>query len=650
MKRFFSSILVIFAVCVAAQASQYKLSSPSGNLVICVEDGDALRWSLSRGSESILNPSAIALHIDGVKDAKVKVRGVSRRSVDQTLTAVVPVKHRNIRDRFSEMTLRLGGGVAVEFRAYDNGAAYRFVTSKKGTIDILDETCELDFAGDFEAFWACEKNPEFITHCEADFRPMQLSTIVKPEYSYLPVSISTPSATRLVFSESDLSDYPNLFLEGGNGTTLKAIFPKAILSYEMKNDRDVAIRENAPYIARTSGSRSFPWRVLTVGDDRELLENTLVWQLASKEQDADYSWIRPGKISWEWWAMLNVYGVDFKAGVNNETYKYYIDFASKYGLEYILLDEGWSASTLNIVECKPDLDVRGLVEYGRQKGVGVVLWTLWTPMKDDMEHILDVYRDWGVAGIKIDFMQLQDQGMVNFYEKVAAECMKRHLLVDYHGAFKPAGLQRKYPNAMTFEGVYGMEHDKCSYDISPEHDMQLPFTRMVAGPMDYTPGATINATKEDFSIRWNHPMSQGTRSHQAAIFVAFESPLMMLCDSPSNYYRNPEFTSFLAQVPTVWEETRSLEAAAGDYLLMARRAADGRWFAAGLTDWEERALVLDTSFLGDGEWEVLIHRDGVNANMWAEDYKIETLNIKAGDELPVWMAQGGGWAAIFTRK
>lgn len=455
----------------------------------------------------------------------------------------------------------------------------------------------------------------------------------------------------MVITEADLFDYPNLMLRAAQGRSLNAEFPHVIDAYEMRTDRDVTVTSLADVIARTSGERSYPWRLMTIGSDRELLENSLAWQLSSSEVPGDYSWLKPGKISWEWWAMLNVYGVDFKAGVNTETYKYYVDFAAEYGLPYILMDEGWSKSTLNIVEPKEGLDLHEIISYARSKGVGVVLWTLWTPfVNDGIAEILDVYQKWGVSGIKIDFMQMQDQNMVNFYEDIARECCERHLLVDYHGAFKPAGLQRKYPNAMTYEGVYGMEHDKCSYDISPDHDLKLPFTRMVAGPMDYTPGAVNNATREDFAIRWNHPMSQGTRSHQAAIFVVFESPLMMLCDSPSNYYKVPDFTRFISAIPTVWEKTVAQDAVAGEYLLMSRKTTDGRWYSAGLNNWTARVLTLDTSFLESGKWHVTIHKDGVNANSWAEDYKIEHLTIEAGQPLEVNMANGGGWVAEFVKE
>ena len=643
MRRILIFLMLSIALC--ASAKTYDLTSPDGKVKVAVEIGEGIEYSLSYGDEEILAPSQIGLEFKG-KPLSYSVRKVSRRTIDQMHYAIVPVKAKENREHCNELKIAFKGNWAVVFRAYDDGVAYRFETSfKDPEVYVTDETAAYAFAEDNDVYWANEKNPDFITHCEAFFKEMKLSEIIREQYAYLPVSMRTPEGTRLVITEADMFDYPNMFLFGGNGQTLDAQYPEVLLSYDMRTDRDVTVTQKADYIAKTDGTRTYPWRVMTIGDDRSLLENNLAWMLSSREYSDDISWLRPGKISWEWWAMLNVYGVDFEAGVNTETYKYYVDFAAEYGLEYILMDEGWSASTLNVVEPNPELDLAEIISYADSKGVGVVLWTLWTPMMKDMEGILDTYRDWGVKGIKIDFMQMCDQNMVNFYEDVARECFERHLLVDYHGAFKPAGLQRKYPNAMTYEGVYGMEHDKCSYDISPEHDLVLPFTRMVAGPMDYTPGATINATREDFRERWEHPMSQGTRAHQAAIFIAFESPLTMMCDSPSNYYRNPEYARFLASIPTVWDETVALEAKAGDYLLMARRNGDV-WYVAGLNDWTGRELQAKLDFLGGGEYEAEIFSDGVNADRWAEDYRLERVKVRKGDSLPVKMANGGGWAAI----
>ena len=628
-----------------ASAKTYDLASPDGKVKVCIEAGAELAYTVSIDGEQILAPSHIAIDFKD-KVLSHAVRKVTRRTIDQLHHAVVPVKTREVRENCNELRLDFRGGWAVVFRAYDDGVAYRFETSfKDAEVYVADETADYVFAEDNDVYWANEKSPESITHCEAFFKEMKLSEISKEQYAYLPVSMKTPKGTRLVITEADMFDYPNMFMFGGQGHTLISEYPQVILDYDMRTDRDVTVTEKADYIAKTKGTRTYPWRIMTLGDDRSLLENNLSWLLSSKEYSDDIEWLKPGKISWEWWAMLNVYGVDFKAGVNTDTYKYYVDFAADYGLEYILMDEGWSASTLNVVEPNPELDLAEIIRYADSKGVGVVLWTLWTPMMKDMENILDTYRDWGVKGIKIDFMQMNDQNMVNFYEDVARECFERHLLVDYHGAFKPAGLQRKYPNAMTYEGVYGMEHDKCSYDISPEHDLVLPFTRMVAGPMDYTPGATINATKEDFRERWEHPMSQGTRAHQAALFITFESPLMMMCDSPSNYRRNEEYARFLASIPTVWDETVGIDAKAGDYLLMARRNGD-TWYVAGLNDWIGRELQVTLGFLGEGEYEAEIFSDGVNANRWAEDYRLEKRKVSKDDTLPVKMANGGGWAAV----
>ena len=640
--------LVISFAGMALPAKDYRLLSPGGNVSVTVSVSDSLRFSVSYGNETILEPSTIALDIvgeDGFSCAFPKVRKTVTEKEDRVSEAVVPLKSRYVRDNFNGLKLLFKGGWAVSFRAYDNGFAYRFETSLGGTVRVKDEVAKYRFAGDADVYWANERNLEFISHCEAFFKEVSLSEIDGSGYSYLPVSLRTPSGTRVVMTETDLFDYPNLFLYGGNGTSLSGKFPRVILETSMRTDRDVNVLKKADYIAETDGTRTYPWRLFTLGDDRSLLENNLPYLLASPRCSDDTDWIRPGKIAWDWWSILNVYDVDFKAGVNNETYRYFIDFAARNGLEYVLMDEGWSASTLDIIHPKPGLDVRGLIEYGRQKGVGIVLWTLWTSMMSDMKTVLDTYRDWGVSGIKMDFMQMNDQSMVNFYEDVARECFERHLIVDFHGCFKPAGLQRKYPNVLSFEGVYGMEHDKCSSDISPEHDLTLPFTRMVAGPMDYTPGATINATREDFAIRWAHPMSQGTRAHQAAIFIAFESGVQMLCDSPSNYLKEQEFAGFIADIPVVWDETRAIEARAGDYLLIARRNGD-TWYVAGLTDWSARELSLDLGFLGEGEYVAEIFMDGVNADVWAEDYRLVSESVSADDVLTVRMAPGGGWAAV----
>lgn len=649
MKR----ILLFFAVFLwtsTVTAEEYTLASPDGKIEVTVRTEPELRWSVRRGNEQLVGESRIGLQIAGTRamGPEAVVRRAATRRIDEQAQAEVPTKFRTLEDRCNELLLRFRGDWAVRFRAYDNGVAYRFETERKGTIDVQSETAEFNFAGDFETLWPREQNPDFISHCEAFFDRIRLSQTVAEKYAYLPVWFSSPQGTRMVLTETDLEDYPCLFLFGGNGPRLRAQFPPVVLESRLKegSDRNEEFLQKAPYIARTTGKRTFPWRILTIDpDDRALLENTLAYLLARPAVESDTSWIRPGKIAWEWWHSLNLYGVDFRTGVNTQTYKYYIDFAAQYGIEYILMDEGWSVGTHDIRRPREEIDMAELVRYGNEKGVGIILWTLWNPMKEDLEGTLDTYRAWGIRGIKVDFMQRSDQEMVQIYDRIARAAFDRRLLVDFHGSFKPAGLQRKYPNVLSFEGVYGMEHDKCSTDISPVHDCTLPFTRMVAGPMDYTPGATRNATKADFSISWTNPMSQGTRAHQAALYVLFESPLQMLCDSPSNYERAPEFTAFIAAVPTVWDETVALAGSVGEYAAVARRNGDD-WYVGAITDWTDRTLEADLSFLGEGRYRMTVFEDGVNADRVAEDFRMRECEVSRGDKISLKMAPGGGWAAV----
>jgi hypothetical protein len=354
------------------------------------------------------------------------------------------------------------------------------------------------------------------------------------------------------------------------------------------------------------------------------------------------------EVAWDWWNALNLHGVDFSAGINTQTYKYYIDFASQYGLEYIILDEGWSKTTTNLLETKPDVDVQHLVEYGASKNVGVILWTLWKPLDERMDQVLDLWASWGVRGIKVDFMQRADQQMVNFYERTARAAAQRKMLVDFHGAFKPAGLRRAYPNVVNYEGLRGLENCKWSDAITPEHDVTLPFVRMLAGPMDFTPGAMDNANKENFVDRFTRPMSQGTRCHQIAMYVIYDSPLQMLSDTPSNYLREPECTRFIARFPTTWHETRLLGGRPGEFIVMARRHQD-KWYVAAMTNQQPREFPLPFEFLGEGSWQLDYAQDGVNAARVAIDHQLGRTEVTSDTQLTIQMAPGGGWAGILSR-
>lgn len=653
MKRLYLSALALSLTVLSLVAKSYSLSSPDGNVKVTVDAGERLTWSIDFNGETVVAPSAIGLDIESTKiqpGINPRVTNASRRSVDKVLKVDVPTKFSEIRDHCNELTLKMRGDYSVQFRAYDNGAAYRFVLNYKGDVIVADETVDLALPTGTSAYWPMAFEPGFKTSQEVKFDNRALTSLTPDLKGQLPVYMVTPAGNRVVVTEADVDDYTQLFLTSDASETLKGEFPRVIKEVKLRGDRTEDIIEEYPYIAKINGTRSLPWRIVMLSpDDKSLLVNTLPWQLSSPSCVEDASWIKPGKIAWDWWSMLNVYGVDFEAGVNTDTYKYIIDFAADKGIEYILLDEGWSQGTWDLKHYKPEVNVEELVEYGRQKGVGLVLWGLWNPLDPDIEGILDVYRDWGVKGIKIDFMNRSDQYMVNFYDRVGKAAAERNLMVDFHGAYKPCGVQRKWPNVMTFEGVLGLEHCKDSRDIDPRHNLVLPFTRMMAGPMDYTPGAAKNATAEDFSINFHHPMSLGTRAQQAALFVVYESPLQMMADSPSNYNLAPGYADFLARIPTVWDETLPIDAAIGEHLVMARRNGD-KWYIAALTDWTPRDMSVTLDFLPEGKYEMTTFADGRNAHKEATDYKISATEVSSGDTINFHLAPGGGWTAIIEPK
>lgn len=661
MRRLFLSLGVFSLAGASMLAKEYSVVSPDGLIRINVDAGRSLTWSVERDGEKLIAPSNIALDIEGVKvrpGVDVKVKKVSRKSVDKMLHPVVPTKFSKINDRYNEMVLRMAGNYSVEFRAYDNGAAYRFVIDRPGDMTVNTETVEFNMPDGTRTFWPTSQSmrTNYMSSQESIFTGMPVDSVTGDMTGYLPIYTQSPRGTRVVISEADVDDYSNLFLQGTSSGKLDGVFPKVIKNKRMKrpdegwgSDRTEIVTELHPYMTVTKASRTLPWRLAMISpDDAGLLENTLVWQLAKPSVLDDTSWIKPGLISWDWWSGVNLYGVDFEAGINNNTYRYFIDFASKNGIGYILIDEGWSASTTDIQHYKADVDIEELVAYGKERGVGIFIWALWNPLEKDIEGILDTYEKWGVKGIKIDFMDRSDQEMVNFYDNVAREAAKRHLLVDFHGAYKPSGLHRKYPNVMTFEGVFGNENNKWGEGhVTPAHTIMLPFIRNLAGPMDYTPGAVRNATRDDYYSMGAHPMSLGTRAHEAALFVVYESPLQMLCDSPSNYEGAPDYLDLLAGMPVVWDETVGIDAAIGEYLLMARRSGD-KWYIAALTDWNPRDMEVRLDFLPKGKWSMETFADGANAHREATDTKSGRQTVSSGETVKFHMAPGGGWVAILT--
>ena len=652
MKRVLILLHIILCTCIVTQAKNYTVSSPDGKTKVTVTAGKQLSWSINYNGERILNPSLMQMDIEGQTEqpgVNPKVIKAKTLKVNSEQTAVIPLKQRIIKDQYNQLTLTCKGNYAIVFRVYNNGAAYRFETSlKQPKVIINTETIEQNWTEGCKLYWPREKNQEYLTHCEAIFDELNISSLTNDMKGYLPIYLSTPKGTKVVIMESDLFDYPNLFLTGDRNNTLSGEFPPVVLKSALKEgtDRDEVLLEKASYIAETEGTRAFPWRVLMINeDDKAVIENNLVYQLASPSVTQDTEWIKPGKISWDWWSTLNVYGVDFKAGVNTDTYKYFIDFASKYGIEYILLDEGWSAGTWNIKEAIPELNIPELVRYGKERNVGLVLWTLWNPLDKDLEGILDIYEKWGIKGIKVDFMQRSDQYMVNFYERVGKAAMDRKLLVDFHGSFKPAGLEYKYPNVLSYEGVRGMEQMGGCY---PDNSLYLPFMRNAVGPMDYTPGAMISMQPNVYRSERPNAASIGTRAYQLALFVVFESGLQMLADNPTLYYRNEDCTRFITQVPVTWDETVALEAKAGEYVIVAKRKGD-KWFIGGMTNngEKEREFTIKLDFLNkDRSYQMTSFEDGINAGRQAMDYRCKSSQVKAGEQLTIKMVRNGGFAAV----
>jgi alpha-glucosidase len=625
-------------------AAPLTVSSPNGAITVTLAGGDALTYRVSADGRDLVAPSKISMTLQGgeVLGAHPVVLRSAERTGDQVLRPVVRIKRAEIIDRYRELRVDFRGDYSLLVRAYDDGVAYRFVLARAGEVTVESEEATFEITGDPLVYFPEDKG--FITHQERPYKKVRLGGIGAGAMAYPPILAVPEGAPLVAITEADLRDYPGMSLRRGSSGGLAGVFPQYPATTEMVRDRTERVPTRETWIARTRGTREFPWRVLVIArKDADLIDTDIVYRLASESALADPSWIRPGKVAWDWWNFNNVFGVPFRAGVNTDTYKHYIDFAAEHRIEYVVLDEGWYTLG-DLSSVVPQIDMDAIAAHAKARKVGLIMWVVWKTFDEQMEATLDRFEKWGVKGIKVDFMQRDDQWMVNFYERVAAEAAKRRMLVDFHGAYKPTGLYRIYPNVLTSEGVIGLEHNKWSADASPDHNVTFPFMRMMAGPADYTPGGMLNATKADFKPVFNRPMTQGTRCHQLAMYVVYESPLQMLADSPSNYRREPESLAFIAAVPVVWDETRVLDAKVGEYILVARRS--GReWFVGAMTNWTARNLDVDLGFLTSGRWTAEIHRDGPNADRAAVDYVREMKEVTAAQKLRIELASGGGWAA-----
>jgi alpha-glucosidase len=638
------TILVSVLIPNGIAQSSYDLRSPDERIEVRIRTAGSLRYDVLLRGRAVLENSTMSLDVEHKKlGVQPKVVDAKRRASDQVVEPVVRQKFAKIRDHYNELRLNMEGSYSVVFRAYNEGVAYRFETSlPQGQVKVYGEESAFNFASDFVAYYPQEDS--FFSHNERRYLPQKLSAIAPEFIATLPAVVDIGGGAKLAIAESDLESYPGLWLRGTGESALAATFPPYPLKVSLTGDRDERVVESADYIALTKGTRTFPWRVIGIAEhDGDLLTNQIVYLLEQPSRVQDTSWIKPGKVAWDWWNANNVYGVDFKAGINTQTYKYYIDFAAKYGIPYIILDEGWYKMG-NVVDVVPEIDMEELTAYAKQKNVGIILWVIWKTLDEQLIPALDQYQKWGVKGIKVDFMQRSDQSLIDYFYRVTEECAKRKMLVDYHGDQKPAVMTRTWPNLISTEGVRGMEWSKWSAESEPKHNVTLPFTRMFLGPMDYTPGAMRNATKDTFRPIHSQPMAMGTRCHQLAMYVVYESPLQMLSDSPSNYLREPEIMDFLAPVPTEWDETKVLDARIAEYVVVARRNGKD-WYIGAMSDWTPRTVDIDLSFLPDGNLTMEAFQDGVNADRNASDYRKTTATVSRSTKLKLQLAGGGGWAA-----
>ena len=648
MKRIIFLVLAFAFAVNHTQARDYKITSPDGRISLTVNTDRQLSWRASfNGTEVIASAKTGLITGDGsVIGVNEKVKKSLNGRVDEVIIPVVSHKRSEIPDNYNFLAISFKSGFSITFRAYNDGIAYRFESSFPDSLIIKEEIAEIQLPSETETWYPLENS--FMSHNENTFHYAKLDTINDKHLASLPVLFKANNINVLL-TEAAIEDFPGMWIRGGGSGLIKGVWPSYPASERLFSDRNLRVTAVKDYMAKVEGTRSFPWRTFIITpEDGGLVESDLVFRLGIPVRLTETEWIKPGKVAWDWWNFNNIYGVDFRAGLNNETYKYFIDFASENGIEYVILDEGWY-NLGDVLSQAPGFDVPELCRYASSKNVGIILWVVFKSLQDKLDESLALYEKWGVKGIKVDFMQRDDQKMVNFYYEATEKAAEHHMLIDFHGAYKPDGFGRTYPNAITREGVKGLEHDKWSSDIDPEHDVTLPFTRMVAGPMDYTPGAMVNMDKANFHPLFSRPASQGTRVHQMALYVIYESPLQMLADNPSNYRREKECTDFIVTLPVVWDDIKVLQARTGDYLLLARRKGSD-WYIGGITDWSSRDLEIDFSFLGGGQFLMEIFQDGINADRYASDYKHQFLEVSGGLTMKVHLAPGGGWVAKLTPR
>lgn len=641
-------------------AQEYNVASPSGKLNMTVQTGKSLSYSLSVDGETVMTDCAMSMTLadSRVLGHDARIRKAEKTAVNETIHSPF-YRQSSFETAYNSLLLKFTGDWSLEIRAYDDGVAYRFLTDFRKNYDVKDEQVEFIFADDYDLIipYSDKRKDKYSSSFESQYTFQKLSE--KPyddRYAFTPILVNIKEKGWLLLMEADLISYPGTFISPmSDRLGLKAVFPPARKTQVETSSGCLRAGERMDVIAYDmDGETAFPWRIIGyASDDTQLPMNDMVYKLASPSKIEDVSWVRPGQSTWDWWNGCRLYGVDFKSGNNTDTYMYHIDFAAKYGIEYVMIDDGWySFRDKDMLNPRADLNLPQLCAYAREKGVSIILWAVGHTLIKDADRICGHYAKMGVAGFKVDFFEAQEQDIVKTLYDLAEATARHRLILDIHGCYKPTGLNRTWPNVVNFEGVYGLEQmkwtDKDRADM-PLNDVLIPYIRMACGPMDYTPGAMINASKRDYRSIDHMAMSQGTRAHQLALYIVYDSPLTMLCDTPSNYLREDECTRFISSVPTVFDRSKVLGGKVGQSIVMGRQK-DGVWYVGGLTSWESRDFTLDCSFLEEGSWTAEIIKDGANSDRHGFDYKREVLEMTPESSLQLHMAPGGGFAIIFKRQ
>ena len=646
MKRI---IVILFGLLAAAPlfAKVYSVSSPSGKLEMRFDVGDGpTTWALAVNGETVMDGNRISITMDG-RQAGPDARVISAKKDKLAETINAPLyRQSSFQANYNRLILKMKGGWSIEARAYDDGVAYRLITSLPAKVRINNETAEFAFTDHFNMlvpYSPTREKDRYRNSFESQYEEVASGDVAaaRQRLAFMPVYVNLGDSGRLLLMESDLWDYPGMFLRTTDRGFV-AEFPP------YPENTSVANGKYLDYLCDTGATRTYPWRIVAYGaSDCDLPVNNMVYQLSSPCRLDDTSWIKPGFSTWDWWSNFKLPGVPFKSGINTDAYLYHIDFAARHGIRYVLVDEGWYRNG-DILHPIPEMDIPRLCQYAKKNGVGMLLWINTNVLGLEPDKVFDQYAAMGVAGFKIDFFDNQEAAMINRIAMYAEKAAQRHLVLDYHGIFKPVGLSRAYPNVLNYEGVMGLENAKGytadQLDL-PRNDVMIPYIRMAAGQMDYTPGALRNANRNDFRQINERPMSQGTRGHQVACYLVYDEPLAMLCDSPSDYLQEEETVRFITSMPTVFDRTAVLSGKVGEWIVTMREK-DGKYYVGGMTSWQSRDVEIDLSFLPAGKWTCRLFRDGINADKVATDYVLETVDVTSATRLIVNMAPGGGFAMI----